>query len=206
VTHDTLFTAEEVRLIKDTEFFQAKARIMAKVRSQLESAHAQLRRTLADVELLVPSDFDRAKHQLVKGEHLAAFPYQYLDYPKHFAGDVKVTFRTLFWWGHHFVFALLLEAGAVASYKQNLINRYRDIADRGLELCLSPTLWEWRSGVGYTLPLTGDRKPEVSAVLSNRPSLKLARFLPLTHPAVAAGEVPVIAGETLRALLPVIRP
>src|SRR5574341_849633 len=184
------FTAEEVSLIQDAEFFRAKARIMTKIRGQLEAVHAGLREELAGQDLLAPSGFDPTKCQFVKGEHLENCPYQYLDYPKHFSGDEKFTFRTLFWWGHHYVFALILEGEGLPQYKQNLINRYRAIADRDICLCLGPSPWDWRRGVGYTLALTGDRRPEVSAVLSGRRFFKVARFLPHAEAAVASGRVP----------------
>ena len=191
--------------MSDRDFFHAKARIMAKVREQLEATYLELKQELSGVKLLAPSDLDLAKHQLVKGEHLDAFPYQYLDFPKHFVGEEKFTFRTLFWWGHHFAFAMVLQGEPLLRYKQNLINRYREVADRGVHLTLGPNLWEWRSGAGYTLSLTADRKPEVSAVLDGRESFKLARFLPHDDPVVASGAIPAAAREAFRAILPVIR-
>jgi hypothetical protein len=198
-------TAGEAALVADAEFFRVKARIMAKVRAQLEEVRAGLREELGGVELLAPAGFDPAKCQFVKGEHLEGCPYQYLDYPKHFSGDEKFTFRTLFWWGHYYVFALILEGRGLLRYKHNLINRYREIADREICLCLGPSPWDWRWGDGHTLALTGDRRPEVGAVLSSRPFFKLARFLRHGDAAVSAGRVSSVARESLRALLPVIR-
>jgi hypothetical protein len=200
-----LFGPEEIRLIADADFFRAKVKIMAKVRGLLEAVYAGLQEELAGTELHAPPGFDPAKRQFVKGEHLNDFPYQYLDFPKHFSGDDKFTFRTLFWWGHHFVFALILEGEGLLRYKQNLINRYREVADREIDLCLGPTPWEWRRGEGYTMALTADRRADVGAVLSGRRFFKLARFLPHENPAVAAGHVAGIAREAFRAMLPVIR-
>jgi hypothetical protein len=200
------FTTEELSLLADEKFFPAKARIMKKVRDTFELLHAGLKADLAGVELLAPADFDADRFQFVKGEHLEHFPYQYLDFPKHFAGDEKFTFRSLFWWGHHLAFALILEGEKLLRYKQNLINRYHEVAGRQLCLCLSPTPWEWKRGEGYTLPLTHDRKPEVSAVLSNRRFFKLARFIPLDDPAVKEGRLSEIGRDSFRALLPVITP
>jgi hypothetical protein len=200
------FTPEEINLVADEQFFPAKARISKKVRDILEEVYAGLETDLSGIKVLAPTDFDVAKFQFVKGEHLDGFPYQYLDFPKHFSGADKFTFRSLFWWGHHAVFALLLEGEGLKRYKQNLINRYHEVAGRRLCLCLGPTLWEWRQGEGYTLPLTRERKPEVAAILSNRPFFKLARFVPLNDPAVIEGRLPQVARETFQALLPVITP
>ena len=200
----TVFTPDDITLISDTKFFRAKAALTPKIRALLETVHAALKEELAGIELLTPPGFDPAKCQYVKGEHLEDYPYQYLDFPKHFEADEKFAFRTLFWWGHHIVFALIVEGTGLRRYKENLINRYREVAGRDIHLCLSPTPWDWKQGAGYTLPLTRDRKSEAAAVLSNRPFFKLARFVPLDDPAVANGRLPDTARMALRAMLPVI--
>lgn len=202
----TLFTPDELSLVSDSRFFRAKARIMKKVKTQLEALHDGLKEDLAGVDLLAPKGFKQAAHQFVKGEHLEDFPYQYLDCPKHFAGGVKFTFRSLFWWGHHFVFALILEGGDLTRYKQNLLNRCEKVADKGICLCLGGSPWEWKRGEGYTMELTWERKSELMALLDRRTFVKLARFVPLDDPAVATGRVPDIGRATLRDLLPVITP
>ncbi len=201
-----LFTPDELRLLGDQQFFRAKAQIMKKMKAILESAHGGLQNELRGVELLAPENFDPQAHQFVKGEHLEDFPYQYLDFFKHFDGEVKFTFRTLLWWGHHIVFALILEGGRLAQYKKNLMNRYGDVADQGLSLCLGSTPWEWKRGEGYTMELTWERKSELMALLDRRTFVKLARFVPFDDPIVQQGRVPESAGATLRQLLPVITP
>jgi hypothetical protein len=201
-----LFTPDEISLVADEKFFPAKTRVMKKVRITLDATYAGLKADLEGLTLLAPAGFDPTKFQFVKGEHLEDFPYQYLDFPKHFAGDEKFTFRSLFWWGHHVVFALILEGEGLLRYKQNLINRYHQVAGRHLDLCLSSTPWEWRRGEGYTIPLTHDRKSEVAAVLSGRRFFKLARFVSLDDPVVQQGRLAEIGRDCFRSLLPVITP
>ena len=201
-----LFTPEELNLIAEEKFFRAKARIMKKVRATLDALYAELRNELNGVELLAPRSFNPKAHQFVKGEHLEEFPYQYLDYFKHFEGENKFTFRSLFWWGHHYAFALILEGEGLSQYKNNLVNHYDKIADKGLSLCLGGTPWEWKRGEGYTMELTWDRKVDLVALLSNRSFLKLARFVPFDDPAVSAGKIVDVGRTTLQALVPVITP
>ena len=201
-----LLTPEEIALIEDPGFFRAKAVVMGKVRLWLEAVHAAIREELAGVDLLAPRGFDKEKCQFVKGEHLDEFPYQYLDYPKHFDGDDKFTMRSLFWWGHHFVFALILEGEHLARYKQNLLARFAQIADRQIAICLGPLLWEWKRGDGITLPLSRDRRADLAAVLDGRRTVKLARFVEPGDPLVRNGTMTDVARATLRAFLPVITP
>ena len=200
------FSPDEISLLADAQFFRQKAAIMAKMRAILEATHGALKNELARVSLLTPPDFNPKAHQLVKGEHLEDFPYQYLDCPKHFDGVNKFTFRTLFWWGHHVSCALLLEGAAIKQYKKHIVDRFHQLAGNDLELSLAPTLWEWQRGEGYTLPLTHDRKAQVAAVLAERSFVKIIRCVPLTDPRVQAGHLSQLICETFRAVLPVITP
>ncbi len=201
-----LFTPGEIELLTDKQVFLAKARVTEKIRGLLEDLYAGLRQELQNTTLLAPPGFDHERCQFVKGEHLEHFPYQYLDFPKHFAGGETFAFRSLFWGGHHFVFALLLEGAALLRYKQNCLDRYRAVAGRDLAFCLSPSLWEWKCGAGYTLPMTPDRKPEVAAVLSDRRSMKIARFVALDDPIVREGRIVTAGREAFQATLPIITP
>ena len=198
------FTSKEISLLSDTEFFAAKAHVSPKIRHLLERIHESFQHELKAHHLLVPDTFDPDASQFVKGEHLEDFPYQYLDYPRFFTRDVKFSFRSLVWWGHHMVFALILEGGHLRRYKENLINRFPSVVDRDISLCLSHSVWEWKQGPGYTLNLTRGRSSEVAAVLANRPFFKLARFVPFTDPDVLSGEAHRLAHQALRAVLPVI--
>src|SRR5207249_12207962 len=143
-----LFTQDELTLLGDTQFFRAKARIMTKMKAVLEGVYEGLQRELAGVTLLAPAGFNPAAHQFVKGEHLEDFPYQYLDYFKHFQGEEKFTFRTLLWWGHHIVFALILQGGYLTQYKKNLMNRYGGGGHRVLRRGWGARLGGGRGGRG----------------------------------------------------------
>lgn len=201
-----LFTPDEIGLLADAQFFRKKAAMTAKVRAQLEATHHALQAELAGVPLVVPPGFNPNACQLVKGEHLEDFPYQYLDFPKHFDGVNTFTVRTLFWWGHHAVCALLLGGAEIKRYKKHFIDRFHQLAGNGLEVSLAPTLWEWKRGEGYTLPVTHDRKARLAAVLAERSFLKIIRCVPLTDPRIQAGHLPQLSCETIRAMLPLVAP
>jgi hypothetical protein len=200
------FSDEETALLTDAAFFQKKARISDKIRLQLEATRQALKEELAHVVLLTLPEAEHSNTQLVKGEHLEAYPYQYLDCPKHFRGMEKRTFRTMVWWGHHVVGAWILEGSLLRQYKTRLVDRFHVVAGRDLELSLAPTLWEWKRGEGFTLPITHDRKAQVAAVLAERSILKIARFLPLGAPRVQSGALAELSREAFRAMLPIVTP
>jgi hypothetical protein len=205
-SHDLSLTPDELKLVADGDLFRAKERIILKVQSLLAELQQGLQAELDSTSLSLPPDFDMNKMQSVKGERLESCPYQYLDYPKHFLGEDKFTFRSLCWWGHHLVFALLLEGGQIKQYKKNFVDRFHQLAGQGLELSLAPTLWEWKQGEGYTLPITHDRKAQLAAVLSGRARVKIARFVPLDSEAMREGQLPRLGRATFRSLLPLLRP
>ncbi|HRB15505.1 MAG TPA: hypothetical protein PK224_06920 [Nitrospira sp.] len=205
-SQDSSLTPAELTLVADGELFRAKERIILKVRDLLTELQAGLQEDLSRTALLVPPGFDPSKMQVVKGERLEECPYQYLDYPKHFLGDDKFTFRSLCWWGHHLVFAIIVEGGQAKQCKKNFFDRFHQLAGQGLELSLAPTLWEWKRGEGYTLPITHDRKAQLAAVLSGRAWFKIARFVPLDQPAMSEGRLSEVGRETFRSLLPLLTP
>jgi hypothetical protein len=198
------FTDEEIGLLADDTFFHKKARISEKIRCQLEAAQHVLKEELGQIALPELPGSDSSSTQLVKGEHLESFPYQYLDCPKHFHGVEKRTFRTLMWWGHHVAWAWILEGTLLRQYKKHLVDRYHLIAGRQLELSLAPTLWEWKRGEGFTLPITHDRKARVAAVLAERSILKIVRFLPFADSRVRNGGLAGLTREAFRDMLPIV--
>ena len=198
------FTPQEIMRLTDTDFFLDKSKISIKIRQHLEQLHEIYQQELTAHQLLVPDQFLPDAVQFVKGEHLEDFPYQYLDFPRFYSRETKFAFRTLFWWGHHIVFSLILEGGHIRRYKENLINRFSHIADRNVCLCLDKSLWEWKQGPGYTLELTKERKPEVAAVLANRPFFKLGIFVPFNDPIITSANMCEKGRDALRLMLPVI--
>ena len=72
---------------------------MVKVRHLLTATHAALKADIASAALVTPPDFNPANCHFVRGGALEFFPYQYLDFPKHFHDSNAFAFRTLFWWG-----------------------------------------------------------------------------------------------------------
>ena len=198
------FTTDELALLADQGFFRKKAAISVKIKQVLEDLHHRLEAEIASQSLLAPEGFDPQARQFVKGEHLEDFPYQYVDFPRLYTRENKFAFRSLVWWGHHVVFSLMVEGPLVKQYRRNLFNRYSEVADHDLCLCLSPSLWEWKAGPGLTLPITHSRRSEIAATLDHRTFFKIARFLPIDDPAVETGTIVDEGVKAFRAILPVI--
>src|SRR6266496_4309890 len=65
VMEPILFTADELRLVADEQFFRDKARIMKKVRGTLDALYTGLKEELHGIGLLAPPGFNREEHQIV---------------------------------------------------------------------------------------------------------------------------------------------
>ncbi len=197
-------TTDEWSTFANHEFFLKKSSISSKLKHHLEQLHQALRYELSEKPLLAPEHFDPNAFQFVKGEHLEKCPYQYLDFPRYYTRQDKLAFRSLCWWGHHLAFALIVEGPLVNQYRRNLFTRFSEVADRHLCLCISPSLWEWKSGPGFTLEITHDHRSEVAAALDRRTFFKVARFLPITDLESGRANIVDIGVHTLQTVLPII--
>ena len=199
-------TADEWRVFADHDFFLKKAAISEKLKKTLEQLHMALKPELTNHMLLAPDGFDTEAVQFVKGEHLEDCPYQYLDFPRYYTRQNKLAFRSLCWWGHHLVFALIVEGPLVKQYRLNLFNHFSEVADRQLSLCLSPSLWEWKAGAGFTLDMTRNRRSEIAAAIDRRTSFKIAHFIPLEDLTADTDQIINAGVNTFKSILPIISP
>ncbi len=203
---NNVLTEEEWRVFGDRDFFLKKATISAKLKQILEQLHLALQPEINKHQLLAPDGFDCEAVQFVKGEHLEDCPYQYLDFPRFYTRQDKLAFRSLCWWGHHLVFALIVEGPLVKQYRTNLFNRFSEVADRQLSLSLGASLWEWNAGPGYTLNLTHNHRSEMAASLDHRTFFKIGRYIPI-HDLTSAPDLIVKTGvSTFQSILPIITP
>ncbi len=203
--HNSL-TADEWHVFGDHDFFLKKSAISAKLKLTLEKLHLALQPELTTHPLLAPDGFDPEAVQFVKGEHLEDCPYQYLDFPRYYTRRDKLAFRSLCWWGHHLVFALIVEGPLVKNYRLNLFNRFAEVADRQLSVCLSSSLWEWKAGPGFTLDITHTRRSEIAATLDRRTAFKIARFIPIHTLEYDEGDIIHAGVSTFQSILPIITP
>ncbi len=199
-------TADEWHVFADHDFFLKKAAISVKLKQTLEELHRLLQSELANHPLLAPEGFDPEAVQFVKGEHLEDCPYQYLDFPRYYTRQDKFAFRSLCWWGHHLVFALIVEGPLVKDYRTNLFNRFSEVADQHLSLCLSSSIWEWKAGAGLTIDITKTRRSEIAAVLDHRTFFKIARFLPIKNLENGNDHIIESGVSTFQSILPIITP
>ena len=183
------FSPEELSVIQDTRFFHIKATVTPKIKNILHRLRDLYQEELSRANLLIPNGVDTQSGQFVKGEHLLDFPYLYLDFPKLFTQQEKFSFRTLFWWGHYWVFAWILEGRYIENYKKNIIDGYERLSDQGLCLLMTDTPWEWRKGNDFVLEIRKDNRKKVADSLETRPFLKIHRYMDFGAPGKVKGNI-----------------
>jgi hypothetical protein len=199
-------TEEEWLVFADHNFWLKKAAISDKLKRTLKQLHVALQPEVARHTLLAPDGFDSEVFQFVKGEHLEDCPYQYLDFPRYYTRQEKLSFRSLCWWGHHLVFALIVEGPLVKQYRTNLFNRFSEVADHQLSLSLNSSLWEWNAGPGFTLDITSNRRSEIAAALDRRTFFKVARFIPIHNLKADTDQIINAGVTTFQSILPILTP
>lgn len=204
MTQPIRFTPHERDLIQDNQFFKTKVIITQKVKELLHKLQVALKEDLVSSDLLMPEGADTQIGQFVKGEHLLGFPYLYLDFPKYFTKTDKFTFRTLFWWGHYFVFAWILEGTYLDQYKKNILSVYDRLADQGLYLLMTETPWEWRKGSDYLLEIRTDNQKEVTTALESRHFLKIHSFIDFHSPQLIQCDIVEEGRKAFRAMKPIV--
>ncbi len=191
-------------MIQDKTFFTTKAVITKKVKVFLHQIHDTLQAEVDTASFHAPDGFKRHTHQFVKGEHLGDFPYLYLDYPKYFKHEEKFTFRTLFWWGHFFVFSWILEGAGLQFYKNRLLKHYSRLADKGLYILMKDSLWDWQKEPENLLEIRGDNREAVEKALETRSFLKLHCYLDFDHPTIREGTLNKAVLASFRLMLPIV--
>jgi hypothetical protein len=194
-------TDEEAAVVADARLLLAKTRATVKVRGHLEALKAALAPTVAAGHGAweAPDGFDPAAAQIARGENLDGTPYQYLDFPKHFRGDVHFTFRTLVWWGRAACFCWILGGPSLPAFRGRVKARAAELAAAGIGVWFGGDAWDWEGHVAL-----GAVPPDALDTLG---FLKVGRRVALADdPRVLTRDGLVAAGTgAFAALEPVVR-
>ncbi len=171
------FSAEEFDALADTRFFALKGTATTRIRSSFAALREALRPEVAGDGWLCAGAVDVTAGQLTGGEDYRGLPYVVLDFPRHFSREEFLAMRTLFWWGHYVVYALILKGPWLSQVRDRLATALPALEAAGVEATLAADPWDWRRGGGWTRPLRDDA--DTRAWLGAAPFLKLMRFLPL---------------------------
>ncbi len=190
------FAEDERSLIADKVFFQRKQAISEKIRAAFSQMRDELRSHLKPERYLTPDGVDFTEGKLSGGEHHYDLPYIYLDFPRRFSKEFIFAYRSLFWWGHHFLFTLILSGELLPEYQERAFSGWDRLAARGDWIAVTPDPWEWRKDEEYVRPIQTREAKALKKAAGELPLLKLIHFVPLDDQRLEDGRLVLTGIET----------
>jgi len=175
-------TDEEIAAVTDGARLLAKTRATARIKGHLEALKWALfpRVQAGHAAWEAPAGFDPSASQIARGENLEGTPYQYLDFPRYFAGGEFFTFRTLVWWGRSVSFCWILKGEALPDHRARLKQNLDALVKAGIGVWFGGDPWDWGAHVALTAV-----PPDALDALG---FLKVGRTIPLGDGKVLARE------------------
>ncbi|MEL6132876.1 MAG: hypothetical protein AAFR59_05880 [Bacteroidota bacterium] len=167
----------ELATLSDRDFFPLKFEICEKVEGQLNHFYQSIVHH-HDAQ----NTYLKNTGKLSKGENYHTYPYRVLDFPRYFAGEDILLFRTMMLWGDTFSFHLIL-TGRPYDIFQESIWKARHKASFPLYIAQHETPWTWGQQEGGWIngEVWTDKNWEQH--ISVYKYLKLSTFLPLSEAA-----------------------
>lgn len=183
-----MLTPEELALVSSRTPFELKHQATEKLKDLMQRVRHALLAELEPEHILCPEQTDFVRGQIAKGENYEGYPYVMLDFPKHFGKTDIFTYRTMFWYGHYFIFSLLLAGTHLSTYLERLDKHFDTFSTAGF-FAAKADLWDWRPDAFERLDSA--RKSEILMQLRTLPFLKLAKLL---APSILSDESAVLSG------------
>ncbi|MFQ5912880.1 MAG: hypothetical protein ACE5JS_06835 [Nitrospinota bacterium] len=190
------FAESERSLIADKIFFERKQAVSEKIRRAFSQIRDELRTRLKPQRYLAPEGVDFTKGKLSGGEHHYDLPYIYLDFPRRFSKEHIFAYRSLFWWGHHFLFTLVLAGDLLPEYQKRAFSGWDRLAARGDWIAVTADPWEWRLDEPYVRLIHPGGTEALEKVVRELPLLKLIHFVAFDDRRLQEGRLARIGIET----------
>ncbi len=112
---------KEMYYLQDTDFLLTRRKINKKINSLLLQCEEGLKQFIHQNPIDFPEGTKSKAGKIAKGESYHQLPYYILDYPRLFSRISIFALRTMFWWGHYFMFTFHLSGQALHSLRPALL-------------------------------------------------------------------------------------
>ena len=192
------FTEDELALIADKEFFRRKLEVSGKIRAGFTELRSDLLDHMKPERYLAPQGVDFTEGKLSGGEKHYDLPYLFLDFPRRFSREFIFAYRAIFWWGHHFLFTLILSGEHLSEYQSRAFAGWDGLAAREDWIAVTPDPFEWRRGEEFFRRIRPGGPGGLEDALRQLPFLKLIHFVPFDDPRVKDDRLVRTGFETFR--------
>ncbi len=198
VSEPARFTEDELALIADKEFFRRKLEVSEKIRAAFTELRNDLLDHMKPERYLAPQGVDFTEGKLSGGEKHYDLPYLFLDFPRRFSREFIFAYRSIFWWGHHFLFTLILSGEHLSEYQSRAFAGWDGLAAREDWIAVTPDPFEWRRGEEFFRRIRPGGPGGLEDALRQLPFLKLIHFVPFDDPRVKDDRLVQTGFETFR--------
>jgi hypothetical protein len=198
VNEEIRFGEEESSLIADKIFFEQKQKVSKKIRTAFSQIRDELRNSMTPERYMAPEDVDFTQGKLSGGEKHYDLPYIYLDFPRRFTKEYIFAYRSLFWWGHHFLFTLILAGDLLPNYQKRVLSGWDRLAARGDYIAVTDDPWEWRKDEEFFRLVQSADTESLEKTILELPFLKLIHFIPFDDQRLEEGLLVNIGVDTFR--------
>ena len=169
-------TPQELSLVGDRSFFEAKQRISLKIYELLGALKTACEKLPEHQHFHFPEDTDYQPGKISRGENLKGLPYIVLDFPRRFEGNDVFAFRTIFWWGNYVGFHFVLANKMLETYGWEWLKR---LSSSWL-FCLHDTPWEHDID-DRSVAVSGLDSVELKSHFSKKGFLKISQKMELSE-------------------------
>lgn len=175
-------TTDELVILQDKIFLQKKANALLTLKDLFSELRDHIRNESPAFERTFPVSLDITHGKISQGENYRGFPFLVLDFPKLFTKDTVFTFRSMFWWGHHFSFTFHLSGRDHDTAIRSVRSQLNQLKGKEFYLCVKDTPWEYHYEEDNYLPLDEVlKKDQAEKIFSGKDFIKLSRKLEISE-------------------------
>lgn len=160
-----------MELIQQAEVIYRKNNALEKVMELLGELQAALQAQLVTGAF----SFAEAGGKISRGERYKELPWLMLDYPRYFSKESIFACRTMFWWGHYFIFTLHLSGEMKEQYEQVITAAWAELGIWNFRIYTAEDPWEHDFENGHYIPVAGMPEQEFKRLVNRSSFIKLAK-------------------------------
>lgn len=178
-----IINKDELELLTNTEIFLIKAQLGKKMNDLFGECIEQINSHLVGLTAFPELNLGSHSPKISKGENYLSFPWQLLDYPRHFNKIEIFALRTLCWWGQGFSITLHLSGKYAETYHAVLTKQSNFLAENDYYICVNVQQWQHHflednyrpAGLFTTMDKT------ISSLYEQNKFIKIMKKIPLSE-------------------------
>lgn len=176
-----LFSAEELSIIHNTDFFRLKSTVTQKFYQLFGELIKEIKLENRLSEFDFPKGMDITNGKITKGENYLGLPYVVADFPKIFNQQGVFTFRMWFWWGNYISFTWHISGTYLDKQGAFLISKFNDFQQAGFLIFIGNDQWQQDITENSYLDLKTVTKVDFEKLVLERQYFKLCKKVKLSN-------------------------